>query len=163
MLPCCLPELISGPPFPLSLSVTPRLEGWRHWWDPCTSPSPSGCTSCNATCPSSRSHGCSTSMHSWPPEPRPCRSPLRTQTSRPSQAARPGSSVTRLPQQQVSPTGSRQGECTLCRPNYTHGPVPSALTLPSVHSFPLHLSLLFALLCCIKWLGQHRTVSQLAF
>ncbi|XP_030166328.1 metal transporter CNNM3 isoform X2 [Lynx canadensis] len=47
-----------------------------------------------------RSRGCSTSMHSWLLEPRTCHSPRRAQTSRSSQAARSGSSVTRQPQQQ---------------------------------------------------------------
>ncbi|XP_030166329.1 metal transporter CNNM3 isoform X3 [Lynx canadensis] len=50
-----------------------------------------------------RSRGCSTSMHSWLLEPRTCHSPRRAQTSRSSQAARSGSSVTRQPQQQPSP------------------------------------------------------------
>lgn len=53
---------------------------------------------------SSRSHGCSTLMHSWLPEPRAYLHLQRTLSSRPSRAARPGSLVTNPERQQVSTT-----------------------------------------------------------
>lgn len=76
----------------------------------------------------SRSHGCSTLMHSWLPEHKACLRPQRMLSSTPYQAARPGSLVTSLLRQQVSPTWNIL-QCW--GPGVTGNPAAALLVLPA--------------------------------
>lgn len=89
---------------------------------------------------SSRSHGCSTLMHSWLPEPRAYLHLQRTLSSRPSRAARPGSLVTNPERQQVSTT-----QCIVkC---WGPGLCGTPLLLPASHP-SVSLCILFLLAVC---------------